>query len=177
MLCSASVTGGRFAETDYYATGSGGKDARSSLKKSFRHTGFERESAIEIRAVDGAAPPPDDIPRRRVWMGLRGVMPEDPVLHAALLTYASDRGFIATAHAGMSNRRHRPGAGMGSSASLDHAIWFHRPPRFDDWLLFTSESPVAHAARTLILGQVYRRDGVQVASVVQEALIREPRSP
>ncbi|MCH8009957.1 MAG: thioesterase family protein, partial [Chloroflexi bacterium] len=68
------------------------------------------------------------------------------------------------------------GARMGASASLDHSIWFHRPPRFDDWLLFTSESPVAHAARALILGQVYRRDGVQVATVVQEALIREPKA-
>ena len=100
-------------------------------------------------------------------------------MHAALLTYASDRGFIMTAHAGVMSRRPRSaaqmGANMGSSASLDHSIWFHRPPRFDDWLLFTSESPVAHAARALILGQVYRRDGVQVATVVQEALIRPPR--
>jgi acyl-CoA thioesterase-2 len=102
-------------------------------------------------------------------------------MHAALLTYASDRGYIATAHAGLMKRRPRPSSGMaaaasvGASASLDHSIWFHRPPRFDDWLLFTSESPVAHAARALILGQMYDRDGVQVASVAQEALIRQPR--
>ena len=141
-----------------------------------RMMSFERESAIEIRTVDGDAPPPTDMPRRRVWMKVRGVSPEDPAIHAALLTYASDRGFIATAFAGTKTRRPRGMAGMGTSASLDHSIWFHHPPRFDDWLLFTSESPVAHAARTLILGQVYRRDGVQVASVVQEALIREPRN-
>ena len=145
---------------------------------------FDRDSALEMRAVDGDQPPPGDVPRRRVWMGLRGTMPEDPVMHAALLTYASDRGFIMTAHAGAMSRRPRSAAqmganmgaaSMGASASLDHSIWFHRPPRFDDWLLFTSESPVAHAARALILGQVYRRDGVQVATVVQEALIRPPR--
>ena len=147
-----------------------------------RITQFERGSAIEMRSVDDVEPPPDDIPRRRVWMRVRGAPPEDPAMHAALLTYASDRGFIATAHAGMMNRRPRLSetagrANMGSSASLDHAIWFHRPPRFDDWLLFTSESPVAHAARALILGQMYDRDGVQVASVAQEALIRPPRAP
>ena len=150
-----------------------------------RMLSFDRDSALEIRAVDGDEPPPGGVPRRRVWMGLRGTMPEDPVLHAALLTYASDRGFIMTAHAGaMSRRPQQSGAmagapmdaaRMGASASLDHSIWFHRTPRFDDWLLFTSESPVAHAARALILGQVYRRDGVQVATVVQEALIRPPR--
>jgi acyl-CoA thioesterase-2 len=138
-----------------------------------RAVSFERQSAIELRGVDGVAPPPTDMPRRRVWMAVRGTPPEDPAVHAALLTYASDRGFIATAHV-TPPAQPRP-AGPGASASLDHAIWFHRPPRFDDWLLFTSESPVAHAARALILGQVYRRDGVQVASVVQEALIRPAR--
>ena len=96
-------------------------------------------------------------------------------MHAALLTYASDRGFIATAHMGQRGKRPGWGASMGASASLDHSIWFHRPPQFDDWLLFTSESPLAHAARALIVGQMYRRDGVQVATVVQEALIRQPR--
>ena len=95
-------------------------------------------------------------------------------MHAALLTYASDRGFIATAFSG-SGTPTRLRGGRGISASLDHSIWFHRPPRFDDWLLFISESPVAHAARALIQGQVFNRDGVQVASVVQEALIRQPK--
>jgi len=141
-----------------------------------RIASFEDGSAIELRAIDGVAPPPDDIPRRRVWMRVRGVPPEDPAMHAALLTYASDRGFIATAHVSRSSERTRWSPGMGASASLDHSIWFHRPPRFDDWLLFTSESPLAHAARALILGQMYRRDGVQVATVVQEALIRQPRA-
>ena len=140
-----------------------------------RAAAFERQSAIEIRSVDAVEPPPGDMPRRRVWMGLRGTPPEDPAMHAALLTYASDRGFIATAHVSLPRGQSGRPMGPGASASLDHAIWFHRPPRFDDWLLFTSESPVAHAARALILGQVYRRDGVQVATVVQEGLIRAAR--
>ncbi|MEX2247313.1 MAG: acyl-CoA thioesterase domain-containing protein [Dehalococcoidia bacterium] len=130
-----------------------------------------RESPIEMLACD-----PDDhftehgTPRRRVWMRVKGEMPDDPVVHAAILTFATDRGFIATA-------RHRHGLqrGMASSASLDHTVWFHHPPRFDGWLLFASESPVAHAARALILGQIYRQDGTRVASVAQEGLIRTPR--
>jgi acyl-CoA thioesterase-2 len=131
---------------------------------------WERQSAVEVRTVDPDGPPAGDIPRRRVWMRVKGALPDEPVLHAALMAYASDRGLIATARMPHGMQR-----GNWSGASLDHAIWFHRPPRFDDWLLFTSESPVAHAARALIFGQMYRPDGTRVASVVQEGLIRMPR--
>ena len=65
--------------------------------------------------------------------------------------------------------------GPGANASLDHAIWFHHPPRFDDWLLYTSYSPIAHAARALVHGAMYRQDGTHVVTVVQEGLIRTPR--
>jgi acyl-CoA thioesterase-2 len=129
-----------------------------------------RHDAIEMRSVDRYDAPPGPTPRRRVWTRVRGMLPEDPAVHAAMITYASDRGLIATAR--FSNGISRD---MRASASLDHALWFHRPPRFDDWLLFTSESPVAHAARALILGQMYRLDGTRVASVVQEGLIRGAR--
>ena len=59
--------------------------------------------------------------------------------------------------------------------SLDHAVWLHRPVRFDDWLLYVSESPVAYAARALALGSLYRRDGARVASVAQEGLLQFSR--
>jgi acyl-CoA thioesterase-2 len=132
---------------------------------------FMRDSPVEMKAIDPPQwPEPGETPRRRVWMRVRGEMPDDPVMHAALITYASDRGLIATARFA-----HRLPRRMESSASLDHALWFHRPPRFDDWLLFTSESPVAHAARAMIFGQIFTRDGVRVASVAQEGLIRLPR--
>jgi acyl-CoA thioesterase-2 len=131
-----------------------------------------RQSAVDIRACDpsDADVAEDDIPRRRVWMRVKGQLPEEEVLHAALLTYASDRGLIATARRGTSMMRQ-----PGSAASLDHAIWFHRPPRFDDWVLYTSECPIAHAARALIFAQMHTRDGTRIASVVQEGLIRPPR--
>ena len=134
---------------------------------------FFRESPVEVRTVDADGPAPGDIPRRRVWLNLRGELPDEPVLHAALMTYASDMGFIATAR--MPQERTEMGPGGWASASLDHAVWFHRPPRFDGWILYTSESPVAHAARALIFGQMYNADGLRIASVVQEGLIRSPR--
>jgi acyl-CoA thioesterase II len=127
-----------------------------------------RDSPIEIKACD----PPADVatgtmPSRRVWMRVRGALPEDPAYHAAVIAYASDRGLIATAR-----RPHGIERNRNASASLDHAMWFHHPPRFDDWLLYTSESPIAQNARALIFGQMYRRDGVRVVSVAQEGLIR-----
>jgi acyl-CoA thioesterase-2 len=102
-------------------------------------------------------------------MKVRGPLPDEEWAHAALLAYASDRGLIATV------RRAFMGQRIGSAASLDHAMWFHSPPRFDDWLLYTSDSPVARTARALILGQIYDQQGVRVASVVQEGLFRGPR--
>ena len=89
------------------------------------------------------------------------------------MSYASDMGLIATARMPVESRA--TARGGWASASLDHAIWFHRPPRFDDWVLYTSESPVAHSARALIFGQMYDASGLRIASVVQEGLIRAPR--
>ncbi len=125
------------------------------------------DSPIEVRSCD----PPDaaagETPGRRVWMRVRGELRDDPAVHAALIAYASDRGLIAAAR-----RPHGSAPGRDASASLDHAMWFHHPPRFDDWLLYASDSPVAQSARALIFGQMYRRDGARAVSVVQEALIR-----
>jgi len=132
-----------------------------------------RESPIEMRAVDAIeAAQAEGTPRRRVWIRVRGELPEDPAIHAALLAYASDRGLIATAR-----RPHGITRQRDASASLDHAMWFHHPPRFDDWLLYVSESPISYAARALIYGAMYRRDGTRCASVVQEGLIRARPQP
>ncbi len=132
------------------------------------------ESPIEVRSCDppDARVPAGEAPSRRVWIRAKGELPDNPMVHAAVLTYASDMGLIATARI-----PHGIGRGEPTAASLDHAIWFHHPPRFDDWILYTSESPIANAARALILGQMYRQDGTRIASVVQEGLIRVPRPP
>ena len=129
------------------------------------------DSPIEMRSCDAAdAPPAEASPRRRVWMRTRGALPDDPVLHAAVLAYASDRGLMQTAR-----RAQEWTARPAMSASIDHALWFHRPPRFDGWVLYTSESPVAHAARALIFGQMHSADGTRIASVAQEGLVRMAR--
>ncbi len=131
-----------------------------------------RDGPVEIRLCDPDDPTPGAVqePRRRVWLRPRGALPEDPLLHAALLVYASDRTLLGTAA-----RPHGLPWGRRMAASLDHALWLHRPARFDDWVLYASESPVAFAARGLVFGAMYTRDGARLASVAQEGLIREPR--
>lgn len=128
---------------------------------------------LDIRAVAGGPKSLDGtgLPHRTVWAKPLADLPEDPIIHAATMAYMSDSGLIATVASpyGM----WAPG---GSSASLDHAMWWHQPPRFDDWLLYTSDSPVAHSARALILAHMYRRDGALVATVAQEGLFRMPKA-
>lgn len=133
---------------------------------------WRRERPIELKSAESGNPTATTDEWRKVWIKPRGGLPEDPAVHAALLAYSSDMGLISTARNAMKLMRFDV---PGAAASLDHAIWFHHPPRFDDWLLYSSHSPVAHAARALILGQMHRTDGTQVLSVVQEALIRIPK--
>ncbi|HVO27861.1 MAG TPA: acyl-CoA thioesterase II [Candidatus Margulisiibacteriota bacterium] len=127
------------------------------------------DGPVEVRVCDPESTVPGaKLPAyRRVWMRPRGTLPEEPLVHAAVLVYASDRTLLRTAA-----RPHGVTWRLRVGASLDHAVWVHHPARFDDWLLFVSESPVAYAARALLLGAMYRRDGVRVASVAQEGLLR-----
>ena len=108
-------------------------------------------------------------PDQQVWMRADGVLPDDPVLHACLLTYASDMTLLDT-----SLLPH--GRSWASEeimmASLDHAMWFHGSFRADEWLLYDQHTPVASGARGLAGGRVFTRDGRLVASVMQEGLIR-----
>lgn len=131
------------------------------------------DNPIEVRVLDPTEFD-NELPRdpfRSVWIRPRGVIPDDPDLHTAILMYATDRTLMSTAILGAGGI---PGRGyMG--ASLDHAVWLHHPIRFDDWLVYSQVSPVANAARALIFGGLYRADGVQLASVAQEALIRKRR--
>jgi acyl-CoA thioesterase-2 len=138
--------------------------------------GAMRVSPIEVRLGDGydfEDPERRYEPRQRNWLRVTGRLPEDPLVHTAVLVYMTDRTLLSTA-----SRAHGLPWGRRISASLDHAVWIHRPVHLDDrWLLYASESPVAHAARGLILGGLFYPDGTRVASVAQEALIRIPRQP
>ena len=129
--------------------------------------------SLEIRAVpDG---PGGEDRARMYWRRASGTMPDDPLLHAAVLTFASDLGTVSAVV-----RRHRAPDGESrqrryDGASLDHTIWFHRRFRADEWMLFTSASPSAAAGRGLMLGEVFDPAGVHVASVAQEAMVRTRR--
>lgn len=137
---------------------------------------FHRKWVNPIAVVAGEAGGPkpltERLPKRLVWGKPVGPLPEDPIAHAAAIAYFSDSGTIATVATVLG--MWQPG---GATASLDHAIWWHHPPRFDGWLLYATESPVAHAARGLIWGGMYTRDGVRVVSVAQEGLFRRPAGP
>lgn len=127
---------------------------------------------IEIRPVEPMNP---FAPRKRpavryTWFKTIDRMPDDPAAHQYLLAYASDFGLVATSLYPHGRSYWDPRVQV---ASLDHTMWFHRPFRMDDWLLYAMESPNACRSRGLNLGRVYTRDGVLVASVAQEGLIRQ----
>ncbi|MCW2597269.1 MAG: acyl-CoA thioesterase [Jatrophihabitans sp.] len=105
----------------------------------------------------------------RVWMRADGALPDDPLLHVCVLTFASDMTLLDSVLV-----RHglAPGLDDVSMASLDHAMWFERPFRADEWLLYATTSPSASGGRGLATGRFFKQDGTQVCSVVQEGMIR-----
>ncbi len=113
--------------------------------------------------------PPKRPPYHQVWLRLSEPVGDAPELHQALLAYASDFHLLGTATFPHGISYYHPHVQM---ASLDHAIWFHRPFRADDWLLYSLDSPSAQDSRGLARGQFFTRDGVLVASTAQEGLIR-----
>ena len=106
---------------------------------------------------------------KQVWMRAADRLPDDPGLHQALLAYVSDYELIGTVTLPHGLHATREGLQM---ASLDHAMWFHRGARVDEWLLFDLDSPNASGARGLARGAVYTADGRLVASLAQEGLMR-----
>jgi acyl-CoA thioesterase II len=127
------------------------------------------DGPLEVRDCDpvSAVPAPGRAARRRLWMRPREPLPDDPLVHAAVLVYATDRGLLSTA-----GRPHGLMWGAGLGASLDHAVWFHQPVRADDWFLYETDSPAASSGRALCFGQIWAADGTHVATVAQEGLIR-----
>ncbi|MFD6053134.1 acyl-CoA thioesterase [Agromyces sp. NPDC060279] len=111
------------------------------------------------------------VPRQAVWMRAFGRLPDDPNQHRAALAYASDYSILEPILRAHGVAWTTPGLKI---ASLDHAMWWHRDARVDEWLLYTQESPSAAGGRGLSLGRIYTRDGVLVASVAQEGMVRVP---
>ncbi|HWG03490.1 MAG TPA: acyl-CoA thioesterase II [Beijerinckiaceae bacterium] len=139
---------------------------------------FSRERPIELRPVDlrryipGAQPLPIE-PVQHLWLRATGRLPDDPAIHRAVLAYMSDLTLLDTAL--VVHQRTILDAGL-QVASLDHALWFHRPFRADEWLLYAQESPTSIGARGLTCGSLFSRDGRLIASVMQEGLIRRMKA-
>jgi len=132
------------------------------------------ERPIEFKPVEMFNPaiPVKQEPYRHIWMRGKGAMPADFRLHQAVLAYTSDYNLLTTAiqpHADVTS------FSQLKMASLDHAMWFHRDFRMDDWLLYAIESPSASNARGFTRGNIFSTDGKLIASVVQEGLIRRIR--
>ena len=132
--------------------------------------------AFDIRYVDDPpwvqrAQGPRENQPHRIWMKADGMLPDDSTLHVCVLTFASDLNLLDSVliHHGMAAR-----LDPISMASLDHAMWFHRQFRADDWFLYESSSPSASGGRGLATGRFFARDGRLVASVTQEGMIRLP---
>ena len=136
---------------------------------------YDRPRPIDLRYVDHD---PSDRTTgepshaQRVWLRADGKLPDDPVLHACIVTYASDMTLLDTTVLPHQLSWESPGVQM---ASLDHAMWFHRPFRADGWLLYDQHTPSTSNARGLAIGSIFTQTGDQVVSVVQEGLIRVTR--
>jgi acyl-CoA thioesterase-2 len=136
---------------------------------------FGRERPIDLRPVDlnryipagtGGRPPE---PVFNVWLRAASALPDDQALHRAVLAYASDMTLLDVSLIPHGRSVFDPTI---QAASLDHALWFHRPVKIDDWLLYAQDSPAAGGARGFAHGQIFDRAGNLVASVAQEGLIR-----
>ena len=125
----------------------------------------------EVDHVDLLDPKPHTDPQR-MWFRASGEVGDDPVLHQALLTYASDYGLLQSS---FNTHGHSLLTEKLILASLDHAVWFHEACRADQWLLYVTRSPRTSGGRGLNFGHIYSEDGVLVASVAQEGLMRNRR--
>ncbi len=138
---------------------------------------LQARGAVDLRYVD--APPYGTVgqprePRSQVWFRANGKLADDSLLHVCLATYVSDMTLLDSvllAHG-------RGGWAVGDvvGASLDHAMWFHRPFRADEWLLYDQESPSSSGGRGLGQARIYTQDGRLAVSVIQEGVVRVPRA-
>ncbi len=136
---------------------------------------YERERPIELRPVEFGRYLGKKYPEAKfnVWIRTTGKLPDDPVLHQCILAYASDVTLLDSALIPHGRTLFEKEI---MAASLDHALWFHRPFRADDWLLYAQDTPNLQGSRGLGRGLIFARDGALVASVVQEGLLRERRT-
>jgi acyl-CoA thioesterase II len=133
---------------------------------------YERERPIELRPVEFRRYLGEKIEdgKFHVWIRATGRLPDEPAIHQCVLAYASDMTLLDAALVPFGRTLFEKEL---MAASLDHALWFHRPFRADDWLLYAQDSPSTASARGFARGLIFTRDGTLVASVAQEGLVRE----
>jgi len=146
------------------------RDMADRIPDSVREV-LTQDRPIDFRPVNPIDPfrPEPRPPIRHMWLRAIDRLPDDPLIHQAVLAYASDYGLLTTA---LLPHGVAPRAPTLQLATLDHALWAHRPFRADEWLLYAIDSPAAAGARGFTRGSFYTRDGVLVASVAQEGLMR-----
>ncbi|KXI23076.1 acyl-CoA thioesterase II [Photobacterium sanguinicancri] len=132
---------------------------------------FSRDRPIEVRPVNVINPlsPTKTEAKQYLWIKANGEMPDDLRIHQYVLAYASDWGFLVTALQPHGVTLLTPKLQV---ATIDHSMWFHRPFRLDEWLLYVIDSPSASGSRGLVRGEIYNQQGELVASAVQEGLMR-----
>ena len=136
---------------------------------------FTRQRPIELRPTDPERylnPKKDASAIQNVWIRASKPLPDDPALHQCVLAYASDMTLLDTSLVPHGRNLFDPDLMM---ASLDHALWFHRPFKADEWLLYAQDSPSASGALGFNRGSIFTQEGALVASVTQEGLIRRKR--
>jgi acyl-CoA thioesterase-2 len=133
---------------------------------------WERERPIDIRLVDFTryVTREKKPPQQLIWIRANGPLPDDPILHQAVLAYASDFTLLDTALIAHGKILFDADVQL---ASLDHALWLHRPFRADEWMLYATDSPSASGARGFCRGSIFDRAGKLIASVAQEGLVRK----
>ena len=135
---------------------------------------YERERPIELRPVEYGRYLGEKIEGNRfhIWLRATGRLPDEPAIHQCVLAYASDMTLLDTALIPLGKTVFHDDI---MAASLDHALWFHRPFRADEWLLYAEDSPNLGGSRGFARGLIYASDGTLVASVAQEGLLRQRR--
>jgi len=137
---------------------------------------YELERPIELRPVEYERYLGKKFPdgRFNIWFKATDRLPDDPAIHQCVLAYASDMGLLDTSTVPHGRTLFEK---EFMAASLDHALWLHRPFRADEWLLYSQDSPNLHGARGFSRGLIFTQDGTLVASVAQEGLVRLRRQP
>lgn len=133
---------------------------------------FLSEKPIELKPVEqyNWIKPEKSEPICHMWIKANGQLPDDPRIHKYMLAYTSDFHFLPTALFSHGVSHWQPNFQI---ATIDHAMWFHRPFRFDDWLLYVMESPTTIGGRGLVRGQIYNQAGNLVATTMQEGVVRQ----